>query len=235
MRTTKYIAIVSVAAAAIAAAALPALAQVAPPATGAQPLPTTPVCAPIPVETTTPANGTSTSSSAPNGNRESTPAVPEYVIGIDDVLTIKIWQDASMSGDFMVRPDGKISMPLLNEIDAVGLTTMQLCNRVTQAAKQFLESPTVSVVVKGFNSRRVFITGNVGKPGAYPMSGRLDIVQLITLAGGLQEFAKKKEILVIRNENGKTVSFKVNYDDISKGKNLNQIIELKPGDQVIVR
>ena len=236
MRTTKFIAMSCVVAAALAMTARPAAGQTAPPATAAQPLPTTPVCAPIPVDSTAPASGTS--GSTPNGGAAATASValaPDYVIGVDDVLTIKFWRDDTMSGDFIVRPDGKISMPLINEIVAAGMTPMQLCNHVTQAATQFLEGPRVSVVVKTINSRRVYITGNVGKPGPYPMSGRLDIMQLITLAGGLQEFAKKKEILIIRNEKGKNVSFKVNYEDISKGKNLNQIIELKPGDQVIVR
>jgi polysaccharide export outer membrane protein len=160
---------------------------------------------------------------------------PDYVIGADDVLTINFWRDAEMSNDVVVRPDGKISLPLVNDIQAAGLTPMQLCEAVTVAAKQYLEAPTVSIVVKQINSRRVYIIGQVGKTGPYPMSASMTVVELIALAGGVAEFADKKNILVVRKEAGKDISYKVNYEEISKGRNLGQNIELRPGDIVIVR
>jgi polysaccharide export outer membrane protein len=125
-------------------------------------------------------------------------------------------------------------MPLVNDIKAAGLTPEQLRQELTKAASKFLEEPSVTVGIKAINSRKVYITGMVGKGGAYPLTGPTTVVQLISIAGGLQEFADSKNILVVRNEDGKQVAYKFNYKDFSKGKNLKQNIELKPGDQVIV-
>ena len=159
----------------------------------------------------------------------------DYVIGPDDVLSVVFWRDKDMSADVAVRPDGKISLPVLNEVVAAGLTTEQLRARLTEAAAKFIEGdPTVSVVVKAINSRKVFITGMVGKSGDYSIPGRTTVLQLIAMAGGLHEFADAKNITINRTENGRQVSLRFNYKDVSKGKNLNQNIELKPGDTVIV-
>jgi len=163
------------------------------------------------------------------------PPPPDYIIGPDDVLTISFWRDPTMSGDFVVRPDGKISMPLINDIQAAGLTPEALGASVTEAAKEFIETPTVSVVVKQIKSRKVYIVGMVAKPGPYEMTGPMTLVQLIAVAGGLQEFSDKKHVLVMRTENGKNLSYTVNYDDLTKGKNLGQNILLRPGDTVVVR
>jgi polysaccharide export outer membrane protein len=160
---------------------------------------------------------------------------PDYVIGADDMLSIRFWRDEPMNADVVVRPDGKITLPLINDIQAAGLTPIELCNAVTNAAKRFIEAPTVSVIVKEIKSRKVYITGQIGKPGAYEMSGQMTVLHLITLAGGLGEFADAKNITVIRSENGKQLSYRVNFDDISKGKNLAQNIALRPGDSIIVR
>ena len=160
---------------------------------------------------------------------------PDYVIGADDILSVRFWRDDAMSADVVVRPDGKITLPLINDIQAAGLTPLGLCSHVLEASKRFVEAPTVSVLVKEIKSRKVFIVGQVAKPGMYEMSGPMTIVQLITVAGGLAEYADKKNILVIRKEAGKDLYYKLNYDDISVGKNLGQNIALKPGDTVIVR
>ena len=158
-----------------------------------------------------------------------------YVIGPEDVLNVVFWRNQEMSGDFIVRPDGQISMPLLNDVQAAGLTPDQLRESVTKAATKFLEGePTVTVVVKAINSRKVTITGQVQKPGAYPLIAPMTVLQLISVAGGLHEFADAKKILIVRTEKGRPVSYKFNYKDVSQGKNLNQNIELKPGDSVIV-
>jgi len=144
------------------------------------------------------------------------------------------WREKDLSADVVVRPDGLISLPLLNDVAAAGLTPEQLRVNITRGAGKFVEEPTVSVVVKAINSRKVFVTGQVGKPGPYPLSGPTTVLQLIATAGGVAEYAKKSEILVIRKENDKQLTFPFNYDGVMKGKNLNQNIELKPGDTVIV-
>ena len=165
-------------------------------------------------------------------------ALPDYLIGPDDVLTIGVWGEKDLSGDFTVRPDGKISLQLVNDISAAGLTTEQLREILNKQYTPFIEAPNVSVVVKAINSRRVYINGYVTRPGPYQLGSGLTIVQLISIAGGLLDYADQKNIMVLRAEpdaNGQPVSVRVNYDDISKGKNLTQNVALKPGDTVIVR
>lgn len=158
----------------------------------------------------------------------------DYIIGADDVLTIVFWREKDLSAEVTVRPDGRISLPLLNDVDAAGLTPEELRMRVTEAAGKLLEEPTVTVVVKQINSRKVFITGQVGKPGAYPLLAPTNVVQLITMAGGVLEYADDKNISILRTEAGKPVSLRFNYDEVKKRKRLEQNILLKPGDTVIV-
>jgi polysaccharide export outer membrane protein len=157
-----------------------------------------------------------------------------YVIGPDDQLSIVYWRDKDLSSDVVVRPDGLISLPLLNDVAAAGLTPEELRVVITKGASKFIEEPTVSVVVKAINSRKVFITGQVGKPGPYPLSGPTTVLQLISTAGGVAEYAKKSEIVILRNENGRQTTFPFNYNAVLKRKNLTQNIELRPGDTVIV-
>ena len=158
----------------------------------------------------------------------------DYVIGPDDILTIVYWRDKDMTADVAVRPDGMISLPLLNDVQASGLTPEQLRVKITEASAKFFEDPTVTVVVKAINSRKVFITGMVNKQGPYPLAAPTTVLQLISMAGGLLEYADEKNIRILRIENGKPVTFIFNYKDVSKGKNLKQNIELKPGDTIIV-
>ena len=157
-----------------------------------------------------------------------------YVIGADDVRVVVFWRDKDMSTEATVRPDGKITLPLINEIEAANLTPEQLREKITTAATKFIEDPNVSVVVKTINSRKVCITGMVSKPACYPLTGTTTVMQLIATAGGLQEFADSKNIIVTRNQGGKQVAFPFNYKDFLKRKNLKQNIELKPGDTVVV-
>ena len=159
---------------------------------------------------------------------------PDYVIGPDDVLTIIFWREKDMSAEVGVRPDGRISLPLLNEVQAAGLTPEQLRTNIAQAAAKYIEEPTVTVVVKQINSRRVFITGQVAKPGPYPLMGPVTVLQLITIAGGVLEYADSENISVVRTVNGKPTRTRFNYKEFTRGKNLEQNIELKPGDQIIV-
>jgi polysaccharide export outer membrane protein len=162
------------------------------------------------------------------------PTPPDYLIGPDDILTVVFWREKDMSNDVTVRPDGKISLPLLNDIDASGLTPDQLRGKLTEAAGKFFQDPTVTVVVKAIHSRKVFITGQVTKPGPYPLTAPTTVLQLIAMAGGVLEYADTKNIVVMRTENGKPNSYIFNYKDVVKRKNLKQNIELKPGDTIIV-
>jgi polysaccharide export outer membrane protein len=159
---------------------------------------------------------------------------PGYVIGPEDVLAIIFWRDKDMSAEVTVRPDGRITLPLINEVQASGLTPEELRGALVTAAAKFVEDPNVNVVVKAINSRKVFITGEVAKPGGYPLTAPTTVMQLIALAGGLHEFADAKNIIIMRTENGKPVAYPFNYKDVLKRKNLKQNIELKPGDTVVV-
>jgi polysaccharide export outer membrane protein len=161
-------------------------------------------------------------------------APPGFVIGPEDVLTVFFWRSKELSGDVTVRPDGKVSLPLLNDIDAAGLTPEQLRQKLVEGAARFLEDPTATVVVKTINSRKVFITGQVGKPGAYSLIGPMTVMQLIALAGGLSEYADDKNIVITRTKDGRPISFAFNYKEVSRRKRLQQNIELLVGDVVIV-
>ena len=173
-----------------------------------------------------------------NTDASGTPLPADYVIGPNDVLTIKYWREETMSAEVAVRPDGKISLPLLNDVQAAGLTPDLLRVRIVEAAARFVESPVVSVNVKEIKSRKVYITGMVSKAGEYPLVGPTSVIQLIAIAGGLLEFADSENIMVIRpsqkNFRGDPFAFRVNYKDISRRRNLQQNIELKPGDTVVV-
>jgi len=167
---------------------------------------------------------------------------PSYIVGVDDVLTVSVWNEKNFSGDVTVRPDGKITPPGVgNDILAAGLTVDQLKGKIIEELKgKYFESPDVSLALKTMSSRKVFITGSVAKPGPYLLTGPMTILQLITYAGGLQEFADRKNIMLIsatlKNKDGSPLSYKINYDDLVKGKNLaKNNIELRPGDQVIVK
>jgi polysaccharide biosynthesis/export protein len=206
------------------------------PAPSKQPTPAAPAASPAPTAPTAP-----TAAATATAPRAAAPVVPagvatpaDYVIGPDDVLAVVFWREQDLSAEVAVRPDGKISLPLLNEIQASGLTPEQLRVNLTQAANRFVEDPAVTVVVKAINSRKVYITGLVGKPGPYSLSGPTTVLQLIAMAGGVQEYAKEERIVVMRTENGRTVSRRFNYKQVSEGKNLQQNIELKPGDTIVV-
>ena len=163
------------------------------------------------------------------------PVLPsDFVLGPYDVLTVLFWRDKDMSGDFSVRPDGRISLPLLNDIHAAGLTPDQLRDVITKAAAKYVDDPTVTVVVKEINSRRVFITGQVNKPGQYSLTGPTTVLQLIAMAGGVLEYADAKHIVVMRSVDGQSQSLPFNYKDVTRRKNLKQNIELRPGDTVVV-
>jgi polysaccharide export outer membrane protein len=157
-----------------------------------------------------------------------------YAIGPEDVLSIVFWRDKDMSADVVVRPDGKISLPLLNDIQAAGHTPDSLRAELVKAATKFVQEPNATVVVKEIHSRKVYVTGMVVRGGTFPLADGMTVMQAIALAGGLQEYADSKKIVVIRKEGGKEHYFKFNYRDVLKQKNVEQNIILKPGDTVVV-
>src|SRR5262245_59831777 len=159
---------------------------------------------------------------------------PEYTIGSDDVLSIVFWRDKELTADVTVRPDGKISLPLLNDVQASGFTPAQLKDRIVEESKKYVEDPDGTVVVKQILSRKVFITGEVRKPGPYSLTAPTTVLQMLSIAGGLGDFAKREKIMVVRTENGKPVSYKFNYKEVIEGKKLAQNIELKPGDTIVI-
>jgi polysaccharide export outer membrane protein len=154
--------------------------------------------------------------------------------GPDDALAVVFWREKDLSAEVVVRPDGMISLPLLNDVKAEGLTPEQLRVSLATAAAKFVEEPTVTVVVKQINSRKVFITGQVGKPGSYPLTAPHSVLQLIALAGGLGEYAEGGNITIMRPGQGSTSVLKFNYKKVSKGQALEQNIQLMPGDTVVV-
>jgi polysaccharide export outer membrane protein len=159
---------------------------------------------------------------------------PEYVIGAGDVLGIKFWQEEGMSGDVVVRPDGMISVPLLKDVKASGLTPRQLSDSLAQTATRWVQDPNVTVIVRQINSRAVYITGRVMRAGRYPLNGATSVLQLIAMAGGLDEWANADNIIVMRSESDGLVEHRFNYKDVVAHKNLAQNIELQPNDTVIV-
>jgi polysaccharide export outer membrane protein len=158
----------------------------------------------------------------------------EYVIGEQDQLTITVWKEPEFSGPVAVRPDGKITVPLLNEVKASGLTPSQLQTLLTEKLKPFLNVPQVTVAVRQINSRNVYLIGEVSREGTFPINSSTTVLQLIAEAGGLKDFARRKGIYVLRNEQGKQVRLRFNYDEVIRGKNNQQNIVLQPGDTVVV-
>jgi polysaccharide export outer membrane protein len=157
-----------------------------------------------------------------------------YVIGPEDVLDIKVWKEADISRSVPVRPDGKISLPLLNDVQAAGLEPMQLQAVITAGLKKFISDPQVTVIVMQINSRRIYVLGEVARPGAFPMLPNMTVLQALSAAGGFSQFAKLSAIYVLRTENGHQVTLPFNYKEVVRGGRPEQNIALKPGDTVVV-
>ena len=160
---------------------------------------------------------------------------PGYVIGPDDVLTIKFFSDAQLSTDATVRADGMISVPLLNDVHAAGLTPEQLSDALEKAASKFVTEPDATVIVREIRSRKVYVIGQgVAHAGVVTINADMNVLQVLATAGGLLEYADKENILILRNEGGREQRFKFNFDEVVKGKNVKQNILLRPGDTVVV-
>jgi len=157
-----------------------------------------------------------------------------YVIGPEDVLFIHVWKEEALSRTVPVRMDGKISMPLIDEIQAAGLTPLQLKEVLVEKLKEFVEAANVSVIVMEANSFKVYVYGQVRTPGVYRIRSETTLLQIIPMAGGFTEWANQKKILIIRKENGEDKRITVNYKKIVKGDDPGSDAVLKAGDTIIV-
>ena len=158
----------------------------------------------------------------------------DYVIGVEDVLSVVFWREKDMSTEVVVRPDGKISLPMLNDVDAAGLTPEALAAEVAKAATKFIRDSGATVIVKEIRSRKFYVIGEVNRPGNFQLSNQMTVLQAIGEAGGFVEGADKGDVIIVRNEAGKERRFKFNYNEVVKGKNPAQNIRLMPGDTIIV-
>jgi polysaccharide export outer membrane protein len=160
-------------------------------------------------------------------------AGPEYVIGPEDVLHVAVWKEADLTATLPVRPDGKISLPLLDDVQAAGMTPKQLAASVTEKLRKYIADPRVTVVVTAINSKRIFLVGEVMHPGATTMLPNMTVLQALSSAG-LTQFANTKRIYVLRTENGKQRKLPVNYRQLVKGEQIDQNYLLQPGDTIVV-
>jgi polysaccharide biosynthesis/export protein len=159
----------------------------------------------------------------------------DYKIGAGDVLEINVWKEPDASvRSVVVRPDGKISMPLLKEVDVVGLTPVQLEKLITDGLGKVINSPDVTIVVTGINSKKIYVNGKVKKEGPIPYTYRMTVMQALSEAGGITDYAKKKAIYVLRNENGREFKFPFDYSAVLKGEKMELNIPLEPGDVIVV-
>ena len=159
----------------------------------------------------------------------------EYHIGIGDILRITTWKEEELSmEEVLVRTDGKISFPLVNDVEAAGLSPVELKRAIEAGLKEYVSNPVVTVHVASPNSQMIYVLGEVIRTGEYPLIKHLTVLQAFALAGGFTEWASKKEIILLRQENGKEKIYRINYKDITKGKDLSQNINLKTDDTIIV-
>jgi polysaccharide export outer membrane protein len=157
----------------------------------------------------------------------------EYRINPGDTLQVVVWREPELTRDLGVRIDGRITMPLIGDVDAGGRAPQDLSRELTSRLSRFIEAPVVSVAVSQTNSLRVFVIGQVRTPGGFPLTSRITVLQALALAGGFVEFAKTDKILVIR-EGSRASAIQVNYKKLESGDDLTQNIALKPGDTVVV-
>ncbi len=173
-----------------------------------------------------------TSSAATSLQEGSSVAPPSYVIGPEDTVHVSVWKESDLTTTLPVRPDGMISLPLLNDIQAAGLTPMELSASITTKLKKYLADPRVTVVVTAINSKRVYVTGEVLHSGSVALMPNMTVLQALASAGFTQ-FANTKKIYVLRTENGKQQKYPVNYKNLLRGDAASNIL-LKPGDTIVV-
>jgi len=158
-----------------------------------------------------------------------------YIIGIDDLLSISVWKEAEISRVVPVRSDGKISLSLVGEVTAGGKTPKELKAEITEKLKSYISEPEVTVIVQEMRSKKFNILGMVVRPGSFPLTGSMTVLDSLSVAGGFRDFAKKKAIYVLRKKaDGTDERLPFNYNDVIKGKNNEQNVKLMPGDTVVV-
>lgn len=183
-------------------------------------------------QTTPPPSATAATDDSAHGGKAHDSS---FIIGVDDVLAINVWKEADLSRTIPVRTDGKISLPLVGEVQAAGRTPLQLEQEITNKLRSYITDPEVSVMVQQINSEKINVLGQVIKPGAYSLTTAPTVMDAIAAANGLKDFAKKKSIYVLRkNATGGEDRFAFNYNDYIKGKNTTQNIKLEPHDTVVV-
>lgn len=159
----------------------------------------------------------------------------DYLIGPEDVLAINVWRDPEISRTVPVRPDGKISLPLLGDLDVNGLTTLKVRSLIVTKLKEYIANPEVTVIVQDIKSRTYVVMGKVTKPGSYPLAKPTSVLEAIAVAGGFLEFAKQDKVYVLRRmEDGSQKALPFNYKQVIKGRKLDQNVELKTGDTIVV-
>lgn len=160
----------------------------------------------------------------------------DYFIGPEDVLEITVWKSPDLSKTVQVRPDGRISLPLIGDVSAVGQTSVQLTEEISVRLKAYVENPAVSIVVKEVNSYAIFVLGEVVKPGRYPLKSKTTLLQAVTLASGFTPVASRNKIVIFRfpKDGEPLIKIKASFDDIVLRDGTNQNIELKPGDTIVV-
>ena len=158
----------------------------------------------------------------------------EYQIGPEDILDISVWREKDLQREVIVRPDGWLTFPLVGNVEAAGRTPQQLESEIRQRLRKFIPDPVVTVSVKKIQGLKVFVTGRVGKPGEYMVGRYVDVLQALTLAGGLTPFAKEDKIKILRKQGGKEVVIPFDYSEVKKGKRLEQNITLRSGDVIVV-
>jgi polysaccharide biosynthesis/export protein len=164
-----------------------------------------------------------------------TPLPDDYRIGPGDTLQISVWREPEASvPSAVVRPDGYISMPLLKQIEVAGVTPTELERKITERLTEYINAPDVTVVVAQINSKRVYIVGAARREGPLAYTYRMTVMQALSEAGGLTDYAKRKKIYVLRAENGKEYQLPFNYDEVIRGERTEQNIQLLPGDTIII-
>jgi polysaccharide export outer membrane protein len=184
--------------------------------------------APAPAEQIAPPPANSAPTPAPAGV-----AAETYVIGASDVLTVTVWKEPTLSGSILVRPDGMISLPLLGDVQASGLTPLQLKEQIETKLRKFVQDPNVSVVIGQIHSKIVYLLGEVGKKGPIEMTPGMTLLEAIASAGGLTEYANAKRMYILRDEGGKHLKIPVHYKQALKGDSTFDLA-VKPGDTIVV-
>ena len=166
-------------------------------------------------------------------NVAASPEGPQYKLGPEDQIRVSVWENRELTLDLVVRPDGKISMPLIQDVDAGGLTTVELAAQIRQKLLAFIKEPQVSVIVLQVNAPKYFLIGNVTRPGTYPLRSETSVLQALSLAGGFTQFASPRNIKLIRNAGGKQEVRKINYNDMIGEAGQGNYL-LKSGDTIVV-